>query len=112
MQGSEPPTQAIEHLMILTSPEYRRRAYERIGELLRQEREARGLGVRELARLAGVPPGTISEIEGGRLCSRPALGRILEVLEGGAMSADLVAPDHLRSAATLRARELEEASDG
>jgi transcriptional regulator with XRE-family HTH domain len=41
-------------------------ATERVGDLIRQARTARGLGVTELAKRAGVSPATVSKIERGR----------------------------------------------
>ncbi len=71
----------IRTLAHVTSPEFRRDAYRDIGAALRRERERRGLGLRELARMAGVDASNLSTIEHGRMASRPALYRALEVLE-------------------------------
>lgn len=73
---------AIRNTARVTSAEYRREAYREIGKALRLERERRGLGLRELARMAGVDASNLSEIERGRLVSRPALERALVALEG------------------------------
>jgi transcriptional regulator with XRE-family HTH domain len=76
------------------------------GQRLRQAREARGLGVRELGRLAGVDPTAISRIESGKrgargttevatfvkLCA-PLRVRLAWVLTGaGPMEEPLAAP--------------------
>jgi transcriptional regulator with XRE-family HTH domain len=53
-----------------------------LGQYLRAQREARGLGSRELARLAGIPDSTIVRIEQGLIASpRPdKLARIAQAL--------------------------------
>lgn len=71
----------IRALSYATSAEFRRNAYKVIGAALRRERLRRGIGLRELARLADVEAGNLSAIEHGRLASRPALERCLVVLE-------------------------------
>lgn len=52
----------------------------RRGELLQAERTARGLSVRELARIAGLSPGTILRMEQGEDCRVSKLRRVADAL--------------------------------
>ena len=60
-----------------------------VGELIRQNREDRGLSVRELAAKCGVSHSTVSNAEIGQACSFLTAVRIAEALE---LTVDDLAP--------------------
>ena len=79
----------------------------RFGQWLQQQMDARGLGVRELARIAKVNPGTISRLmtetrnPGPELCKK--LAKALEIPEAIVfVEAGLMSPARTASEGTLR----------
>ncbi|MGH9918938.1 MAG: helix-turn-helix transcriptional regulator [Nitrososphaerales archaeon] len=72
------------------------------GETLKEARRRRGLSQRGLARLAGVPQSTISEIESGRRQpTLPLLGRILDRI-GRPVEIRLFTEDRFATTAVVR----------
>lgn len=78
-------------------------SWERLAsEALKEARRRRGLSQRALARLAGVPQSTISEIEAGlRQPTLPVLGRILDRM-GRPVDLRLVAQDRFSANVVVR----------
>jgi len=106
--GAEAVVRDVRELLHLTSPEFRREAYEQIGAWVRGQREARGMGVREFARACEVNAGQLSAIEGGDLVSRPTVDAVLRYV--GTPVSDPAAdararydalPDHLKQPGDL-----------